>query len=129
MLVARQIEKKFHFTDNEVIFSKILKYPKWLMTFLVIHLLTVLPLGTKRESFLLHVNHYLDKHQTDEEKSTVSAFKLRDCKCAQPQCKNNIFFPHRHLCECLTAWVPWSPAKEKTHIGLWSVNPHKHRFR
>lgn len=61
MLVVRQTEKKYHFIDNEVIFSKMLKYPKWLMTFLVIHLLPVLPLGTKRESFLLNVNHYLDK--------------------------------------------------------------------
>lgn len=62
MLVVRQGEEQFHFTDNEAIFSKMTKHPKWLMTFLVIHLLAILPPGTKRESFLLNVNQYLDKH-------------------------------------------------------------------
>lgn len=62
MLVARQGEEQFRFTDNEAIFSKVSKQPKWLMTFLVIHLFTVLSLGTERESFLLNVNQYLDKH-------------------------------------------------------------------
>lgn len=62
MLVARQVEEQFHFTDNEAIFSKMSKHPKWLTTFFVIHLLAVLPLGTERESLLLNVNQYLDKY-------------------------------------------------------------------
>lgn len=126
MLVARHAEKKFHFTDNEAIFSKMSKHPKWLMTFLVIHLLAVLPLGTERESFLLNVNQYLDKNKTDEEKNTLTAFKLRNCKCAQPQCKTIFFFPHRHLHKYLAARVPWSPTKEETHTGLWNVYPNTH---
>lgn len=34
MLLARQGEEQLHFTDNEAIFSKMSKHPKWLMTFL-----------------------------------------------------------------------------------------------
>lgn len=60
MLVARQ-RQNFHFTDNEAIFSTMSKHPKWLMAFLVIHLLDILPLGTKRETFLLNANQCLDK--------------------------------------------------------------------
>jgi len=62
MLVARQGEKQFHFAENEAIFSKMSKHPKWLTTFLVIHLLANLSLGTKNESFLLNINQYLGKH-------------------------------------------------------------------